>query len=102
MTWDPKVVDKAINMQNLMMDIQKAQYKEEPVAVKPTIPVPVPAVVKTESSSVRQYERMNDPPATVLKFINNETKEVEGQIPSEVSLKIYKQMIQFMEKFGTA
>ena len=98
-SWDQRIVDKAIYMQNLMSDIQKARIKEATPAVQPTIETPVPPVVKTESSSVRRsYERLDDPPATVLKFINDKTREVEGQVPSEVSLKIYKQMLEFINQ----
>ena len=44
----------------------------------------------------RIYEFSKDPPITVLKFTNSVTHEVELQIPSEASIKIYKETQKFI------
>jgi hypothetical protein len=101
MSWDPKVVDRALQMQGIMLDIQKTQFKEPPSNGPVATQTPVPQTkdsAATRSSYDRAYEVLDDPPATVLKYVNRKTKEVEYQVPSEVSLKIYKQMLGFIEK----
>lgn len=45
----------------------------------------------------KQWEVLKDPPSTVLKFVNDR-KEVEFQVPSEVQLKIYKEIQRFLQK----
>ena len=44
----------------------------------------------------RTVEISKDPPVTVLKFTNEQTKQVELQIPSEVQLRIYKDTQRFL------
>lgn len=99
-SWDPRTVDKAIYLQSLITDAQKVQFKTNPPVVKPEITNPVQPVVEAiDAPSIRRaFERSIDPPATVIKFINDKTNELEKQIPSAVSLKIYKQMLEFIEK----
>ena len=45
----------------------------------------------------RSIEISKDPPATVLKYTNMVTKQIELQIPSEVSLKLYRLNQAFIE-----
>lgn len=44
----------------------------------------------------RTVEISRDPPMTVLKFTNEQTKQVELQIPSEVQIRIYKDTQRFL------
>ena len=44
----------------------------------------------------RSVEISKDPPVTVLKFTNEQTKQIELQIPSEVQLRIYKDTQRFL------
>lgn len=44
----------------------------------------------------RSYEISKDPPITVLKYTNAVTKQVELQIPSEMSIQIYKETQRFI------
>lgn len=46
----------------------------------------------------RSVEISKDPPVTVLKFTNEQTKQVELQIPSEVQLRIYKDTQRFLQQ----
>ena len=50
----------------------------------------------------RTYEMSKDPAVTVLKFTNSVTHEVELQVPSEASLRIYKDMQKFMDQHAPA
>ncbi len=46
----------------------------------------------------RQFELRQDPPLTVLKFSDEKTKELLMQIPSEISIKMYKQVDEFLKR----
>jgi hypothetical protein len=61
---------------------------------KEITPPPLPPVATIN----RSYSVQKDPPATVLRFVNKETNEIEEQIPSEVSLRVYKNMVKWLEQ----
>ena len=49
------------------------------------------------TTETKRWEVQNDPPATVLKFMN-ERREVELQVPSEVQLRVYREVQKFLNK----
>lgn len=46
----------------------------------------------------RSFEVQSEPPLTVLKFTNPETKEIEMQVPSEAQIKTYQNMQDYLKK----
>jgi uncharacterized FlaG/YvyC family protein len=100
-TWDPNLANRFVVLNNVLREVEKAQFTDNRPAVKPVIREPVSPTteaVRSNTSYTKSYEVLEDPPATVLKFVNQETKQVDAQIPSEVSIRVYKQMIKYMEQ----
>jgi phosphoserine aminotransferase len=48
----------------------------------------------------RTIEISKDPPATVLKYTNEATKQVEFQVPSETALRVYKEIRDYLKAHG--
>ena len=57
---------------------------------------PTKQVEQPTNAVSKKYEISSDPQLTILKFSDERTKEVVMQIPSEVSIKIYKQVNEFL------
>ncbi len=46
----------------------------------------------------RSYEMSKDPPVTVMKYTNTVTHEVELQVPSEASMRLYRDMERYISQ----
>lgn len=73
--------------------IRKTEVKLEVQAVHGN-----PDFNKSPAQINRSVEISKDPPVTILKFTNEQTKQVELQIPSELQLRIYKDTQRFLEQ----
>ena len=84
----------ATDSSNAVGAIMRVMDKVEATAVKKA----AVTLAASPAQLNRSYEVQQDPPVTVLKFINPSTKEVELQIPSAVSIKLYQEMQTYMER----
>lgn len=77
-------IGTTINSSNTVTQImRKMETKDTGIAS-------VPSVDQIPNQVNKTVEISKDPPTTVLKYTNELTKQVELQIPSEVSLRLYK------------
>lgn len=49
----------------------------------------------------RSYEMSKDPPVTILKYTNSVTHEIELQVPSEESIRLYRDMGRFIAQHSS-
>lgn len=74
--------------------VNKVSIKLDPVVMRDGAPI----LNQPASQLNRTFEISKDPPTTVLKYTNELTKQVELQIPSEVSLRVYKSNLEFIKR----
>lgn len=80
---------------NSITAINQVAQKIEPLA---STVKEAPNLSMSPAQINRTYEISKDPPVTVLKYTNTTTKEVELQIPSQVSLEVYKATQEFIKQ----
>lgn len=73
--------------------INQVTSKLDPQAYKAAIS---PNLSMSPAQINRSYEMSKDPPVTVMKYTNSVTHEVELQVPSEASIRMYRDIERFM------
>ena len=74
--------------------INKMALHLDPVVMKQG----APALIQPPAQLNRSYEISNDPPTTVMKFTDPETKQVIMQVPNEASIRAYQGIQEFLKK----
>lgn len=97
-------ITHVIPMNQLVLD-RVAANPQHDLAASDIAVQPDPMVIKQSTPALqppaqlnKTYEISKDPPATVLKFTDPETKQVIMQVPNEASIRAYQGIQAFLKK----